>query len=89
MSNYELAKIAKHQLEDEYNAACNALKLIPGVGTGPLGLTPDEVRATECYQLAKARMDRAFAALRTFNTQFTKRYAKEYAAERNQRRNAA
>jgi len=49
--------------------ALNALS-----GNGPMGLTPDTVRATPEWQTAKRAYQAAFAALRDFNAVYCKRF---------------
>ena len=69
-----LAEIAMQRatLEREYLEASRALKAIPGVGSGPMGLTPDDVKARPEYREAKLASCRAFAALRSFNAHYAK-----------------
>lgn len=55
------------ELEQAYRAACDALKTVDGVGSGPMGMTPDAVRNTDEYRNAKLARDRAFTALRNHN----------------------
>ena len=55
---------------------------------GAMGLTPDAVKATPEWQLAKKAYNLAFEQSRAFNKFFTKAYKKEIAAERNERRAA-
>jgi len=55
---------------------------------GPMGLTPDHVRATPEYKTAKANFDRSFAALRDHNAFMTKNFKKEMKADRDARRQA-
>ena len=81
-SAFEEAKTEQALLEAESDAAGAALKVFP---KGPMGLTPDVVRATPEYRAAKARSDKAFQRLRDFNGVFTKRFAKELRAERDAR----
>ncbi len=50
--------------EGEYHAASKAMQQFP---RGPMGLTPDAVKATPEWRAAKQRLDRAFARLRAFN----------------------
>lgn len=59
-----------------------------GAGTGPLGLTPDAIKAKPAYQSARAEYQRAHAALRALNGQYVARYRKELQAERDARRMA-
>ena len=53
------------ELERAYKAASDALKAVSG--GGPMGMTPDSVRATDEWKQAKLTYDRAFAALRAHN----------------------
>jgi hypothetical protein len=80
--DYAIAKQVKAQLEIECGLASQALRAIPGIGSGPMGLTPDAVKATPEYREAKARSDATFAALRNFNGKFVKLFAAEIKAER-------
>jgi hypothetical protein len=82
MSAFEIAKAAAERLYEEYKAACKELKAIPGVSSGPMGLTPDAVKATPEYQAAKARMDATFQGLRTYNAWYTKTFKKELKKDR-------
>ena len=60
---------ARHVLEANYKATGDALHAFPGASSGPMGLTPDTVKASPDYQAKKAECARAFAALRRFNTE--------------------
>ena len=57
---------ARTALEAEMYAAGRALNAISGAG--PMGLTPDSVKASPEWKAKRASYDRAFAALRAFNT---------------------
>jgi hypothetical protein len=81
-SPFEDAKAEAAALENELEAATKVIKTFP---SGPMGLTPDAVRATAEYRAAKTRVDKAFARLREFNAVFVKRFANELRAERAQR----
>lgn len=81
-SAYIVAKAAKAQIEERVTRTSKILRAIPGVGSGPMGLTPDAVRASPEYRIAKAEFDAAFAALQTFNQRFHKAFATEIKAER-------
>lgn len=81
-SSYEEARIARDALEAEVDDADKALKAFP---RGPMGLPPENVRVSPQYREANARFQTAFAALRKFNTVFTKAFAKELRAERDKR----
>lgn len=58
---------ARHVLEAQRKAAAATLGSLPGIGSGPMGLTPDSVKASPEYQAAKAAHAHAFDALRRFN----------------------
>lgn len=80
--DYQTAKTARATLETELKVASDALKNVPGIGSGAFGITPDHIRATDTWQRAKSEYDRAFKALQQFNIYFTKQFAKEYRADR-------
>jgi hypothetical protein len=82
---FEKAKVEEALLEQEVTEAEAALKSFP---RGPMGLTPDSVRATSEWRTAKARFDKAFARLRAFNAFFVKKFEKERRAERAARTRA-
>lgn len=76
---FEEARAEEALVEKEMSEAQAAIDAFP---RGPMGLTPDAVRALPEYRAAKARVDKAFARLRAFNAVFVKRFAKELRAER-------
>ncbi len=55
------------QAEAAWREAGKAMKAIPGIGSGPMGLTPDHVKFSPAYRAAKAASDAAFAKLRKLN----------------------
>lgn len=63
-------KAAKNALYAEMKAASKVLKAIPGVNSGPNGLTPDSVKQSPEFRAAKAACDRAFQAVRSFNAKY-------------------
>lgn len=79
---YAIAKAAKAALEAAEREASANLRKVPGIGSGPMGLTPDAVKARPDYQAAKAAHDRAFGQLRRFNAGFCRTYKAEMRAER-------
>jgi hypothetical protein len=83
--NYAAAKLVKWRLELEVALASKAFRAIAGIGSGPMGLTPDAIKFSPDYRLAKVRFDVAFAALRDFNGEFHKTFAAEIKAERRER----
>ena len=80
------AKASAAKIETEVSAAEVALRTFP---VGPMGLTPDAVRVTPEYRVAKLAFDKSFAKLRAFNGAFTKTFAKEIREERRSRMRAA
>ncbi len=80
--NYAIAKQVKAQLESEERQAAEALKAFP---KGPMGLTPDSVKATPEWKAAYLAHAAAFQALRKFNGSYFKAFKKEIAAERKVR----
>ena len=82
MAEFEKAMEAKVFFEAEHKAASEALRAIPGVGAGSMGLTPDEVKVSPGYRAARRRYENAHAKLRAFNQWFMdsghgERYRKE------------
>lgn len=75
-------------LNAEYQAASKALREVPGVASGPAGLTPAEVRATPAFREASGRFDRAFRALRAFNAAHPREVAALARRQRDERRAA-
>lgn len=53
--------------EAEHAAAAAALRAIPGVGAGPMGLTPDAVKFSPAYQAAAQCERAAFHRLQIAN----------------------
>lgn len=80
---FDAAKVRQAALEAELKAAKAALAVYP---RGPMGLTPDAVKALPEYRTAKVQADQAFARLRAFNATFVKTFAKELREERATRR---
>lgn len=81
---YALAKQTKRSLEQEVERTSKALREI-GLGTGPMGFTPEHILSSPAFQQAKQAYGSAFQALRAFNRVFVKRFKKEYAEERRNR----
>ena len=82
MSTYEQAKAHQDSLYALLNAKDSALQEFP---KGAMGLTPDSVKASREFKLAKAEYEIAFQAVRKFNAVFTKQYRKEIQAARMER----
>lgn len=72
----------------ESKAASDAIRSIPGVGSGALGLTPDNVKQSPEFKAAAARYGAASVALQELNKANAKRFARELRAEREARRAA-
>jgi hypothetical protein len=85
-SSFEAAKATRDEINARCKRACERLNTIPGVGTGPMGLTPDEIKFSAEYKEAKREADREFARVREFNDWFTKAYREELAEERKVKR---
>jgi hypothetical protein len=85
INEYELAKQAKLALETVENEASKALVAVIGVGSGPMGLTPDAIKAKPEYQAAKKAFNDSFNALRKFNGWFNYRFRKQLSKERKKR----
>ena len=78
---YDLALTCLNNLYAEHAAASLALRAIPGSGSGPMGLTPDHVRARPDWQAANERYNVAHAAVRSFTPSFMRAHGKRYAVE--------
>jgi hypothetical protein len=63
----------------EHSAVLNAFP------KGLMGMTPDHVKATPEFRVAKSNFNKSFAALRAHNSEFVKRFKKEIQTERNKR----
>ncbi len=85
---YEVARQMKSVMEVREREAAKALSAVPGISSGPMGLTPDEVKASPEYRNAKADYEACREALRRFNAWFMREYGKEYRAEWKARRAA-
>lgn len=84
LTTFAKAKERAAQLEAEYEHAGRALKALSG--GGPMNMTPDRVRATPEWKKAKHEADAAFAALRSFNAVYVRRFKREIAQERRRGR---
>jgi len=87
--SFAVFKATRDAMEAELSAAMKEIQAIPGHASGPMGLTPSAVKALPAWQAARARVDRAFAAVRAFNGANVKRYAREIRAERDAKRERA
>ena len=64
----------KGRLQAALKRASEAMEMFP---RGPMGLTPDDVKASQEWKIAKGEQDRAFAQLRAFNGLHVKRFRQE------------
>lgn len=67
------------------NEAAKALRAIPGIGSGCMGLTPDSVKVGADYQDAKRRFEWDFDNLRKFNAWYVKAFKRELAQMRRKK----
>lgn len=77
---YEEAKARKGAIEREVQVTGAALRSYP---RNAIGLTPDDVKATIEWRMAKRANVIAFFKLRKFNETFVKTFAIEYREECN------
>lgn len=70
-------------LRAETSRTSKALQVFP---RGPMGLTPDHIKASPEFRAAKLAFDRAFATERAFNSVFVPRFKKEEKARRDAER---
>jgi len=84
---YEEAKVYKKELEEINDINSDRLGYFDELGKTSMGLTPDHVKALPEWKVAKNSFDSSFAELREFNTFFIKTFKKEYAIERQNKRN--
>lgn len=82
MKTFEEALAKYLELSAVADAASKALGAIPGVSSGPMGLTPDSVKQTTEFKIANRNYQIATEAMRKFNKEgwFTKTFKKEYRA---------
>lgn len=85
---FEQATHMRNIFEAQMNDAAQALKAIPGVGSGDMGLTPDHVKAAPEYKNARRRYEWDFDNLRKFNAWYVKTFKAELAATRRDKRAA-
>ncbi len=82
-TTFTAATAQRDALSYEVTRLAVVVAAIPGVGSGPMGLTPDAVRATPAYREGAAVYAVAFAKLRRFNAGYVKAFKVEL---RNARR---
>lgn len=79
---FNKAKARYNELEDAADAASKRLRAIPGISSGPMGLTPDAVKVTPEFRKARADYDAAAKTLKTYAAWYVKTFKKEITAER-------
>lgn len=80
--DYEMDKECQVYLEHAVDVTSAVMKAFP---KGDMGLTPDDIKASDTYKAAHKAYNTAFARLRAFNAVFVKKYKKELAAERREK----
>lgn len=83
----KLQRIAE-EMEDDFLIAQKAQKNFPGHGSGPMGLTPDAVRASPEYAALEATAKLAWNRLRDLNGFIGKHYRRERNQARSERMRA-
>jgi len=79
---YEVAKEMQSVLIAHHREASAALRAVPGISSGSMGLTPDAVKASPAYREAREDYHACHEALGRFNRWFFKQYKAEIRAER-------
>ena len=82
MITYEQYKLKSNALDLAYTQASKAMNKLTAAHRGPLGLVSDASRATEPYIAAKLTLDKAFAALRSFNGSMPPEYKQQASYDR-------
>lgn len=82
---YAIAKAQNQKLAAVVEQHSATMQTFP---RGPMGMTPDDVRATPEFKTANANFDRAFAALRAHNGFMSKNFKTEMKADRDAARQA-
>lgn len=84
--DFEQARARYDELNERAAIAGRALAAYPGAGSGPLGLTPDDVKRSPGFIAAQRAYRVAFEQARTFNAIYCRRFKRELAEERRARR---
>jgi len=83
MTTFETAKSQRALIEAELASLGAILRAFRSEAEiGPMGLTPDHIKAMPEWKAAKHNYQVAFEKLRKFNAVFVKKFKKELAAER-------
>ena len=83
---YAFALEQHDKIESAYLDAVAAHRAACGTERGPMGLTPDHVKASPEWRATRATMDRAQRNLADFNRGFLKLYKAEWKATLQSRR---
>jgi hypothetical protein len=70
--DYKTAAAKQDQMMAHSKVLNKALAAVPGHASGPMGLTPDHIRATPEWKKAKSALDKHFAELQNYNKAFVK-----------------
>ena len=81
---FEIALEMQSVLVARHREAGKRLNSIEGIGSGPMGLTPDTVKASAPYREARQDYDACHEALRRFNKWFLPKYKTELRCHRQQ-----
>lgn len=84
--SYETASTLRDTWEEMTHAASVALGDIPGIGSGPMGLTPDAVKFSPEYRRAKEAFEKSAERLRNLTRWIVRTYPKEARAAAQSRR---
>lgn len=85
LMSYSEALAMQGRLMDALDVASDRIRSMPGVGSGPMGLTPDSAK-TPAWRAASMDYRNASDELRRFNAWFTKQWRAEYRATLESRR---
>lgn len=85
-AEFELWRNARDELQAMLDDIGQRWDAIPGNASGPVGLTPDSVKARPDWQQCRLQWDRTFAALRRHNAQGLRLFKREMAADARAKR---
>ena len=86
--NLQSALIVQAACYADHDHKFEALRVIPGLSSGPFGLTPDHVKATPEYQKAYSEERKAFSAMQSINVVLNSKFKSEYRAYKIAQREA-
>jgi hypothetical protein len=85
---FPAAKAHYDALSEAAEVASKRLRAIPGIGSGPMGLTPDAIKFSPEYREASAAYQRAAGILKDYAKGYCRTFKREIAADRDARRAA-